>query len=33
MSVTTTADEKLDSAAHHIKEAVKDLSCIVIDEC
>lgn len=33
MGVYTTADERLDSAASHIKDAIKDLSTIVIDEC
>jgi hypothetical protein len=33
MSVRTTADERLDSAYTHIKDAVKDLSSVIIDEC
>ena len=33
MSVTTTADERLNSASEHIKAAALDLSAIVLDEC
>lgn len=33
MSVRTTADEHLDSAAEHIRAAIKDLTEIVIEEC
>lgn len=33
MGVRTTADEKLDSASDHIKDAIRDLSAIVIEEC
>ena len=33
MSVRTTADEHLDSAKQHIKDAVKDLSEIVVEQC
>jgi hypothetical protein len=33
MSVTTTADERLDSAIEHMKDAVKNLNDIVIGEC
>jgi len=33
MSVRTAADERLDSAHQHIKEAIRDLSAIVIEEC
>jgi hypothetical protein len=33
MGYTTTADERLESAREHIKEATKDLSEIVIGEC
>lgn len=29
----TTADEKLDSASDHLREAIKDISSIVVDEC
>lgn len=31
--VITTADKNLDSAKDNIKEAIKNLSTIVIDEC
>ena len=31
--VTTTADEKLQSAKDHIEAAVKDVAEIVIDKC
>ncbi len=33
MGVRTAADERLDSAHQHIKEAIRDLSSIVIEEC
>lgn len=33
MSVVTTADERLNSAAEHVKAALSDLSDIVISEC
>ena len=33
MSVTTTADERLDSASEHLKAAGLDLAAVVIDEC
>lgn len=32
MSVYTTADEKKDSAVSHVREAVKDLSEICVNE-
>lgn len=32
MGYRSTADENLDSAVEHIKEAIKQLSTIVIDE-
>lgn len=32
MSVRSTADEKISSAKDHIKQGIKDLSEIVIDE-
>jgi hypothetical protein len=33
MSVLTTADEMRDSAIEHVREAIKDLSAIVVDRC
>lgn len=33
MSVRTEADEKLDSANEHIKEAAKDLFDVLVGEC
>ena len=33
MSVTTTADEQKDSAIEHIKEAIKNLGEIIINQC
>jgi hypothetical protein len=33
MSVTTTADEKLESARDHVHQALTDLSAICIDQC
>jgi hypothetical protein len=33
MGVTTTADERLESAKDHLRAAGIDLAAIVIDEC
>jgi hypothetical protein len=33
MGVTTTADERLESAQDHLRAAGIDLAAIVIDEC
>lgn len=33
MGIRTAADEKLESAKNHIKEAISDLQEIVISEC
>ena len=33
MSVTTTADEHLDSAKENIQSAIKNLSEIVVEQC
>jgi hypothetical protein len=31
--MTTDADKNLNSAAEHIKEAIRNLNAIVVDEC
>jgi hypothetical protein len=33
MSVRTTADEKIDSAADHVRAAVGDLHAIIVEKC
>lgn len=33
MSVTTTADEKISDAKHHIKQASQALAEVVVNEC
>ena len=33
MSVATIADEKLESAKTHVRDAIKDLSEIVVQQC
>jgi hypothetical protein len=33
MSVQTTADDRRDEAVNHVKEAIRCLSDIVVDQC